>query len=122
MCFRTRRHKTDPWGQIPEVVLTGRVRLITLVFNDSLRGDAEGFGDGSPRRVWVVFRRRLPTGPREPGVGTPEPDGGAHAWGRRAASRLARGGGPGPYRMATGATGVPVPPTNGSGIADSRKS
>ncbi|OAH12087.1 hypothetical protein STSP_45480 [Streptomyces jeddahensis] len=25
------------------------------------------------------------------------------------------------YRIATGATGVPVPPTNGSGIADSRK-
>ncbi|GGS70850.1 hypothetical protein GCM10010222_09920 [Streptomyces tanashiensis] len=25
------------------------------------------------------------------------------------------------YRMATGATGVPVPPTKGSGIAESRK-
>ncbi|GDY76037.1 hypothetical protein SAVCW2_41900 [Streptomyces avermitilis] len=59
-------------------------------------------------------------------AGTPESDGGAQCRARgeqcRAASRPFFPRPPPPaYRIATGATGVPVPPTNGSGIADSRK-
>src|SRR5882757_1136690 len=41
--------------QIPGWALTRRDRLVTLVGSDSPRGDDEGFGDGGPRRVWVVF-------------------------------------------------------------------
>ncbi|GHE38620.1 hypothetical protein GCM10017771_57300 [Streptomyces capitiformicae] len=74
--------------------------------------------------MWVVFRRRLSTGPGEQG-------GYAEAGWRRAVPCSGRavarrqptqeGGRLGEVqRMATGATGVPVPPTNGSGIADSR--
>src|SRR4051794_12691735 len=38
---------------------------MTLVVSDSPRGDAEGCGDGSPRRVRIVTRCRFPRGGRK---------------------------------------------------------
>lgn len=73
--------------QIPGWALTRRDHVVTLVGSDSPRGDGEGFGDGSPRRVWVVFG----VGPLGAGGqdGAPESDGGTRCRARGGQQRAA---------------------------------
>ncbi|GGW99459.1 hypothetical protein GCM10010341_21400 [Streptomyces noursei] len=98
-------------------MLTWRSLVITLGEAMRREGTARAYrvDDPWPCRVRIAARSQVAAR-------------GAVLGARSARRRLAgpgslarRGRGVGPHRTATGATGLPVPPTNGSATADSRK-